>query len=297
MIRCSSRKQRVGVEPRLACHGGGRLADHVAADEDVADQRAFGRVGGPFRPLLHLAELADVVQDSAGDDQALVQRRLHVGIVVGVLVGQKDARAGDAERVFQQPADVGVMVSPRGRMHQQRLAVGRQQRLDQLAQGGVADVLPGDRQQFVEHLLRIETRAGQQEGRIEAVGGVGVGRLADLADFQLRAEVGLLVGGAELVERARRPAIAAIDGPRRIAPDRKAHLAAGVAEADAKIRLAGLGLQFFLRGHQQKQVGLLAGRHFGERGEGHGGGEGLGIGNFRFEIAGYKRPAAIVRAL
>ncbi len=50
------------------------------------------------------------------------------------------------------------------------------------------------------------------------------------------------------------------------------NLAAAVAEADAEIRLARLGLQLLLGAHQQEQVGLLAGRHLGERGNGHGAG-------------------------
>ncbi len=82
-------QQRVGVNRRLAAHRGRRLADHVAAQQNVADQRAFRRVSGAFRPLLHFTQLSDVVQNSARDDKILVQRRLHLGIVVGIFVGQK----------------------------------------------------------------------------------------------------------------------------------------------------------------------------------------------------------------
>ena len=66
----------------------------------------------------------------------------------------------------------------------------------------VADPLPGDRQQFVEHLLWIETRLRQTDRRAEPVGRVGVAHLADLADLELRAVVGLAVNGADLVEHA-----------------------------------------------------------------------------------------------
>ena len=52
----------------------------------------------------------------------------------------------------------------------------------------------------------------------------------------------------------------------------ESHLAAAVAKADAKIRLALPGGQLLLGGHQHEHVGLLAGDHFGQGGQGHGSG-------------------------
>ena len=170
------------------------------------------------------------------------------------------------------------MVPPRGRMLSSASRLSVSSDSTSRRSGGVLDVLPGDAEQLVEHLLRIEPRPRQAERRIEAVGGVGLDHLADLADFQLRPEVGLLIDRPELVEHARRPVVAAIGRPGRIAPDGETHLAAAVAEAHAEIGLARLGLQLLLGGHQQEQVGLLAGRHFGERGDGHGAGHGRGLG-------------------
>ena len=85
-----------------------------------------------------------------GHDHVLVERRLHLGIVFRVFVGQEDTGAHDAQRVFQQSPHISVVVSPGGRKRQQRLAVVREQRLDQLPQGDVLDPLLGDPQQFVD---------------------------------------------------------------------------------------------------------------------------------------------------
>ena len=66
---------------------GGRFADDVAALQNVADQVTRRRIFGALRTLLDFAQFADIVQDGAGHDQALVEPRLHFGIVVVVLVG------------------------------------------------------------------------------------------------------------------------------------------------------------------------------------------------------------------
>ena len=132
---------------------------------DVADQLARGRIFGPLRPLFDLAQLADVVQDGPGHDQAAFKPGLQVGIVFGVFVGQIDRRAGHAQHVLQPAADKGMMVVRGGRQRQQRVAVGREQSTRSGSRsGGVVDPLCGDRHQFGEHRSRSNRDCGRHKG-------------------------------------------------------------------------------------------------------------------------------------
>ena len=206
------------------------------------------------------------------DNHAAVQRRVHLRIQLGVFPSEIDARPGNAQGVFQPAGDEGVMVVPRRRNPQQLPLIVQQDRLDQRPQGDVGDLLAGDGQQLIEHLLRLEAGLRQAHGRIEAVGRVGVDDLADLADVELRAVVRVAIGGADLVEDSGVPMVAAVGGQGGIVPNGKAHFAEAVAEGDAKIRLALPGGQLLLGGQQHEDVGLLAGNHFGQGGQGHGSG-------------------------
>ena len=144
------------------------------------------------------------------------------------------------------------------------LRLALQQEQHQLLQAALRDPGRCQRQQFIEHLLAVEPRRGAAQGRVEPVGGVGIHRFADLADFQLGAEGGLAIDGSELVEAAWAPLIPAIGGQRRIGPDRECHLAPSVAKSDPEVGLPVARCQRFLERHEHKQIALRAGRHFAQ---------------------------------
>ncbi len=63
------------------------------------------------------------MQDGAGHDDAFIEPRLHVGIIIVVLLRQVGRGARDAERMLQPAADVGMMIFSRGRKRHQRLSI------------------------------------------------------------------------------------------------------------------------------------------------------------------------------
>ena len=126
------------------------------------------------------------------------------------------------------------------------------------------NLLAGQFRQLAIHLVGIEPRLRQAHGRVKAIGRVVFGRLADLADLQLRPVGRLAVRGAELVESARGPPLAALGGPGRIVPDGKADLAPRVAKCDLAIRLAVPRGQFLLGRHQYEEIALLVMGHFAQ---------------------------------
>ncbi len=88
----------------LCCGFGVELGDlfveQALGDGDVADQLAFERVvegGAPGE----FADLADVVQDGAGDEEVRVDLRVERG--------GGEADADEAEDVLEQAADPGVV--------------------------------------------------------------------------------------------------------------------------------------------------------------------------------------------
>jgi len=141
-----------------------------------------------------------MAEDGPGDDEPHVERRPHFRVVLGVFLGEVHAGPRDAQGVLQEPAHEGVMVVPRRRPRQQLLPIARQKPFDQLAERRTCDFLAGDVYQGVEHLRAVESRLRRERGRVEAVGGVRVGCLANLADLQLRPVSRLTVHGPELVE-------------------------------------------------------------------------------------------------
>ena len=181
------------------------------------------------------------------------------------------------------------MVVPGRRDAQQQLAVLAQ---DRLHQGPQRRRRRSARRAMASSSANIccgsNRDCGRHMRRVEAVGRVGLDHLADLADVQLRAVVRLAVDGAELVEHARRPLLAALGGPGRVVPDGKADLAAASRKATRKYGLPSARGQLLLGGHQQEQIGLLAGRHFGQGDDGHGewmAGLRSGIGDWNERIA------------
>ena len=77
-----------------------RLAHHDQPEADVADEIAVARVGGAARFVAQLLELADVVQQHAGEHD----------IFVGVVGAREDAAdVGHLEFVLEQPAAIRVM--------------------------------------------------------------------------------------------------------------------------------------------------------------------------------------------
>ena len=111
----------------------GRLADHVAAHQDVADQAAFLGVLRLDRVIVQLAELADVVEDRRGHDDRLVQGRIQAVVILRVVVGQEPGDPGHAPDVLEQAAVVAV-VEVRGRLDlAEQLVVLVQDRQDESA--------------------------------------------------------------------------------------------------------------------------------------------------------------------
>jgi hypothetical protein len=91
---CSFGSSGFGVEE------GDFLVEQALGDGDVADELALQRVVEAGAPA-ELADLADVVQDGAGDEQ--------VGVDFGVERGRGQADADQAEDVLQKAAQPGVV--------------------------------------------------------------------------------------------------------------------------------------------------------------------------------------------
>ena len=81
-----------------ALDGAGLLADQVAAHQDVPDQAPFLGVSGLDGMVLQLAELADVVEDDRGDDHPLVEGRIEVVVVRGIVLDQETRRPWSCSR-------------------------------------------------------------------------------------------------------------------------------------------------------------------------------------------------------
>ena len=100
-------QQLVVVDIDLA----GRLANEVTALQDVADQLTGSGVLGAGRAGVQLTHLANVVQDCTRKNQALVEGRCHLGIVVGVAVGKEYCIPCHAEHVFEQSTNERVVMT------------------------------------------------------------------------------------------------------------------------------------------------------------------------------------------
>src|SRR5687767_1013342 len=100
-------KKPFGVEPgdleRLASH-------RLDAEHDVAKELSWRRVVRNGRPL-QLYDLADVVQEGAGQQEITVEGDTLLKVVAGDAV----TRRSDGKRVLEETVEVGVMV-PRGRL-------------------------------------------------------------------------------------------------------------------------------------------------------------------------------------
>jgi GTP cyclohydrolase IA len=110
------------------------LVDHLEAEQDVAEQLAGGGVREPGLGG-DLADLADVVDEGAGDEEVAVD---HVAVVGGEHVTEP----GDGDGVLEQAANVGVVVALGGGRLAEPLAglgLGPEQRAEQLAERLLAD--------------------------------------------------------------------------------------------------------------------------------------------------------------
>ena len=102
-IACSRFRSNSSGKPSILSRC---LADHVPPHQDVADQATFLRVLCLDRMILELAQLADVVQDRGGDDQAPVERWIELVVILGVVVRQEAGDPSHAPDVLQQPGRV-----------------------------------------------------------------------------------------------------------------------------------------------------------------------------------------------
>ena len=82
------------------------LVQHLHADDEVADQLALVGVAEDAA-VAQLADLADVVQEDAHQQQVAVQ--------LGIERQQAVGRVEQGDDVLQQAAEVGVMVADAGR--------------------------------------------------------------------------------------------------------------------------------------------------------------------------------------
>jgi hypothetical protein len=196
-------------------------------------RRSSSSRGNDSPVVAQLADLADVVQENAHEEQIAVQLRIEAD----------EAVAGVEERgdVLEQTADVGVVVANAGRrpaeamhelvVHEETLGQGAQVRVAQLHQGAaepveqLADVLLGVRQEVGQvdllgfhplqvgqdhlqgaleelHLALDEQEVADVERAEQVLAGVpqpGVHGPAAVADVELQVEVAVAVGPQLLV--------------------------------------------------------------------------------------------------
>ena len=141
-----------------ACH----LLHEGGPHGDVADEPADGGVVGDEAGG-ELPDLAEVVQEHAGDEQVFVEQ---AGVVGGVVVGGDRGEPHHGERVLRQTRPEGVVVARGGRPGEEALHDGR----------------------LVEH--------GEEEGAHQVAGDLGLDVAAELVAEHLCGPAG---GGDELV--------------------------------------------------------------------------------------------------
>ena len=106
----------------------------------MADQAAFLGVFGLDRMILQLAQLADVVQDRGRDDQAPIERRIELVVILGIVVGQEAGDPGHAPDMLEQPGRVRMVEILGGRHPREKRLVLVEDVLDQRLEGGMVDV-------------------------------------------------------------------------------------------------------------------------------------------------------------
>ena len=148
------------------------VADHVAAQDDVADQGPVLGVLRLDRVVVQLAELADVVEDRRGDDHVAVDRRVQVVVVLAVVLRERHADPGDAPEVLDQATAVAVVVVHRRGHLAEEVAVAVDQDMEEPPDVRAADVLGDDGQQVLDDQVgRILRRLDEVE-EVVPVGGV-----------------------------------------------------------------------------------------------------------------------------
>ncbi len=173
---CSTRMRSFSGKGSRARHF---LLQHALGDADVADELAFEGVAEAGLPV-QLADLADVVQDGAGDEQ--------VGVDLGIERRGGEADADEREDVLQQAADPGVVQHLGGGSR----AVGSGDRgvveegEDQALEVGVGEARDVAAQ-LVPHLVDIEVGDGK------IVGGVDLGLGGEAQLLQRDLELALIL--------------------------------------------------------------------------------------------------------
>ncbi len=234
-------------------HPPGLVVDPLGGHHEVADEAPLVRV-------LHLAlegelaDLAEVVEEGAGDEQIAV----HLRIVVGDPMGELEAAHG----VLEQAARIGVVDALRRRGSPQPVdhVLVVEEGLDEVAHVGVGDGLDEREELLPERLLGLAEAdllglLGLGRGREDELGGVkpGGGKvdLGGRLDAHLRlaleeADLPLDLDGVLLLEQ-RRQLLDLVEGAGLELPGL-------VVERDGQVRLAALGGGNGLARHEEQAL-------------------------------------------